>query len=383
MIAKHRTVAFAALLVVPASFLACAQLLSYDDYSARPNAPADTGSRPDVSTEVSDAPEGPLHVPGRPPGEPIASGKGKTLWFGMKRMYLGSLNTFGAEVADAWKEWGLDLDNVCTSDEDSKKNVGTCLRPTGANQDSLVDGNRCRDNNFGHHVVALLKVSSSGFETRLINSLLEGGNTMVLRVDDVDDGPDDTYAPGRLYRVASVKGATWDGSDIREVISDTVLDGDLEKARTSFTKGFIKDHVWVSGEPEKQALLLPVSSSLFVPLTLESATVVLELAPDHNSGKRGGIAGAIPLVGVESLLDPVAAAAGFCPGSGLYQSLWNSFQEFPDLVIGAPNLQDTTQQCNGISLGFGFDVGNIQPVTKVVDPPPPSGPDPCDAGTKG
>jgi hypothetical protein len=55
-------------------------------------------------------------------------------------------------------------------------------------------------------------------------------------------------------------------------------------------------------------------------------------------------------------------------------------QRFPDVVIGAPNLQDTTVQCDGLSLGLAFDVAPIQPVTEIVDPPPPT-PDPCsDAG---
>jgi len=374
----------ATILLAPALFLACAQILSYDDYSARPAATTvDTGpAKADVSTEVSDAPEGPATPPQRPAGTPEPSGKGKTLWFGMKRMYLGSLNAFGAETADAWKEWGFDLDKVCTSAEDSQRNVGTCKRPVGAGQDSLVDGTRCRDNNFGHHVVALLKISSSGFEQRLINSLLDGGNTLILRIDDVDDGPDDPYAPAKFYRADALKGAKWDGSDLREIVSDTVLDDSIEKPRTFFDKGYIKDNVWVSGDPELKSLLLPVSSSLFVPLTLDGARITLELTPDHTGGKRGTIAGAIPLKGIESLLNPVAASAGFCPGSGLYQSLWNSFQQFPDLVIGAPNMQDTTQVCDGISLGFSFDVGSIQPVTKLVAPAPGT-PDPCDAGTKG
>ena len=35
-------------------------------------------------------------------------------------------------IDGAWKEWGYDLDKVCTSVDDSIKNVGTCRRVAGA-----------------------------------------------------------------------------------------------------------------------------------------------------------------------------------------------------------------------------------------------------------
>lgn len=378
--------ALAALLATPFAFVACAQLLSYDDYSARPEVAPDTGNKSDVSTEVSDtadAPEGPIRPPLRPAGDPVPSGKGRTLWFAIKRMYLGSLTSLGAETPDAWKEWGYDLDKVCTSVDDSKANIGTCKRPPDAVQDSLMDGTRCRDNNFGRHVVALLKLSSAGFESRLNEGLLEGGDTWLLRIDDVDDGVDDPYAPGKLYRSTSMSGtAKWDGTDVREVLSDSLTGPSLEKPRTAFDRGYIKDHVWVSGDPELRSLLLPVSNTVIVPLTLDSTVMTLELNAAHTAGGRATLVGAIPIKTIDTLLVPVAAGAGFCPGSGLYTSLYNSMQRFPDVVIGAPNLQDTTLQCDGISLGLGLDVGTIQPVTKIVDPPPPK-PDPCDGGTGG
>lgn len=379
-------IALAALITTPLAFVACAQLLSYDDYSPRPDLPVDTGTAPvDASTEVSDsspdAGETPLRPPLRPAGERKASGKGKRIYFAVKRMYLGSLTTLGAETADAWKDWGLDIDSLCTSLSDSKANIGTCKRPADAQQDSLVDGLRCRDNNFGHHVIGLIKLSSSGFEQRLNDGLLDGDNTWIVRIDDLDDGADDAYAPAKMYRSANKSKPKWDGTEALEVLSDSVLGDSLETARVEFPNGFVKDNVWVSGDPELREFILPISDTTLVPLTLDAATLSFELKPDHSTGTRGVLAGAIPLASIDKLLYPVAAGAGICPGSGLYQSLWNSFQRFPDVVIGAPKLQDTTQQCNGISFGIGMDVSPVQPSTTLVAPPAPE-PDKCDAGAK-
>ncbi|MBI2393064.1 MAG: hypothetical protein HYV09_26000 [Deltaproteobacteria bacterium] len=382
-----RPFVLAALLGTPVALASCAQILSYDDYQARPASRPDTGTDTAVAdvADAADTGPAPARLPTRPAGEAKPSGTGRTLWFGVKRMYLGSQTSLGVDSADAWKEWGYDLDKICTSEADSVRNVGTCRRHPEAQQDWLADGNGCRDNNWGRHVIALIKLSSEGFEKRVNDGLLEGSNTWLLRLDDVDDTADDPYTPGKFYRASeAAKGAVrWDGSDVREIVSDTVIDGSIEKPRADFPKGYIRNHLWVSGDPELRSLLLPVSSSLYVPLKLDSTIITLELNPDHKSARRAVLAGALPVSSIDDLLRPIASGAGFCPGTPLYQSLYRSVVRFPDVVIGAPNLQDTTLECDGISLGLGLDVGTIQPVTKVVAPPA-TPPDPCgDAGTSG
>lgn len=374
-------------LAVPALALACAQVLSYDEYTARP---ADAGPSGDSAVTdssgdgvVVDAAAGPARPPTRPEGLPATpSGKGRTLWVAVKRIYIGSMTSLGVSSDDAWREWGYDLDHVCTSLEDSKTNIGTCRRHPEAKQDFLEDGDLCRDNNFGHHVVALLNVSSDGFEKRVNEGILEGNTTWLFRISDVDDGANDGYAPAKLYRAQGVKmaGFKWDGTDVRKVLTDSVVGGDLEKPFGDFPKGYIKDDVWVSGEPALHQLGLPGSGSLSVALTLDSAVLTMQLAPDHKSGTRGLVVGAIPVGSIENLLRPLASESGFCPGTALYSSLLRTVQRFPDVSIGAPNLLDTTKECDGISIGLGFDVANVQPATELVPPDPP-GKDLCaDAG---
>jgi hypothetical protein len=363
-----------ALMLLPVVALSCAQVLGYEEYRARAGDAEPGGDGAGADTEdVADAPAGPARPPIRPAGAIKASGSGRTLWFAIKRMYIGSLTSLGVASDDAWREWGFDIDGVCTSLEDSKTNIGTCLRHPEAKQDFLVDGDLCRDNNFGHHVVSLLKISSEGFESRINEGILEGSTTWLIRIDDVDDSADDTFAPAKLYRAQGQKGAgfKWDGTDVRKVLSDSVVGGDLNKPFADFTKGYIRDHVWVSGEPERRKLVLPVSGSLFVPLSLEAGVFTLHLDPDHRGGKRGAVAGAIPVTAIEELLYPIADDGGICPGTTLYESLLKRVQAMPDVVVGAPNLQDTSKQCDGISIGLGFDVATIQPVTELVPPPPP------------
>lgn len=371
-----------ALLLSAACTLACAQLLSYDDYSvrtARDDAASDATS--DVASEsspdVGDAAPAPARMPARPAGSRTPGG-GATLWVAVKRMYLGSQTSFGVESPEGWREWGLDLDSVCTSDEDSIKNVGTCRRPDGAEQTALQDGERCRDNNFGQHVVPLIKIANGGFEKILNESILDGtSSTWMLAIEDLGDGPDDAYAPAKLYYAGPTPGRpAWDGTDVRDVRADSVAARDLGKPKLVFDKGFVRDHVWVSDSADF-LLPTPLTKHATAQLRLRSGVVSLQLAPDHKGASRGGIAAAIPLATIEDLLLPVASSGGFCPGSSLYDSAARSLLRFPDVVVGAPNLQDETKTCDGISIGIGFEVSPVKPPTTVVDPPIPK-PGPCD-----
>lgn len=370
-----------AALVAPA----CAQVLGYDDYRAR-EAPApetnDTGVAVDTAPDVpdaADAGEPPIRPPGRPSGEPVASGKGRTLWLAIKAYRLGSIDPAGISDDTAWMVHGYDLDNLCTSHADSVANLRTCRRPAGAQQDSLMDGERCRDNNFGRYVGTIMRSAAPDTEKTLNEAMLAGATTWIVRIDDVDEGSDDPYAPGTLYRSGDERDATvkvkWDGSDIRTVYSDSVIDGDVSRATVTLPRGYIKDGTWVSGEPQPLDLLLPVRATLQVPLKLASAQLTVELARGI-----GVMAGVVAGTDVEAVLKPIADNGGVCPGTPLYQTLLNSIARMPDVSLGVPGLQDTTSTCDGVSAGMSFELVPIQPVTEVVPPPPPRSPKCADAG---
>lgn len=377
-----------AVLAAPFVLAACATLIGYDELTVQ--AGADTGVSSDGKVDVAadgatdggDSGPPASRPPARPPGDPKPSPTGKTLWFAVKRFYLGSQNAAGVVIDGAWKEWGYDLDKVCTSVDDSIKNVGTCRRVAGAKQESLQDGLLCRDNNFGQHVVALAKVASDGFEGRLVEGTLAGNATMILRIDDVDDGADDAYAPAKVYSALDLgKGSPpkWDGSDVRTVNADSVKAGSLDTPVTEFPRGYISGNVWVSGEPSSFTILVPVADTP-ARMKLEGATVSFKLAADRKSGTGGVIAGALPLTDIESVLKPIAISAGLCPGSAFYESTLKTIKQYPDLVSGKPDLQDETVECNAMSVGLGFLVSPIQPVTKVEVAPPLDGGTCGDAG---
>jgi hypothetical protein len=368
------------LLAMPLLGLACAKILSYDDYSAKPE--VDAAPAIDTSPGEAAVDSGPAsaRTPPRPEGERKPSGKGKTLWLAVKRYHFGEQNLDGVYAKDAFRYWGFDVDSVCTSVKDSEGNVGTCKRaPMGA-PNALVDGDDCRDNNFGQFVVPIIHTYSSDFETNLNDGIYAGTVTWILRIDDLDDGPDDPYAPAKIYRSTDLKGKItpkWDGTDVRSVLSDSVVGHDLDHAVNELTGGYVKGNVWVAGDPQSQALIMPVSPEVTVQLAIDGMLMTVGLDAAHTTANAGMIGGGVFFPKFEDFLRPLLARAGVCQDSPIYQGLLTNTGRTVDLVAGEPNLQNTEKTCDTLSVGIGLVFAAVQPVTEIVDPPPPA-PTACD-----
>lgn len=359
----------------------CAQILGYDGLSARESdASADTAAdtAADVLvTDVADTADGPSTGPDVPPLRPTGlpaqpSGKGKTLSFAVKRLYLGTQTHLGELNDKAWREWGYDVDGVCTDANASRQSIGTCKRVDTSTADVLEDGERCRDNNFGARIMGLVSSFNPNVETSTTSSILNGSGTIGIVIDDVDDGVDDGFAPAMVYSLDALpKSATpaWDGTDVRIVTADSVKNLDIKQALVSFPKGYVRGNVWVSGEGSSFSLPFGLGgTALVLPLQGGQFTVPLDAAHE-KSPAPSIVVGAIALSDLEAAMKPVAASAGLCPGNPLYDGLITKMLTFPDVVVGAPKLQDTTKTCDGLSVGLGFDLAPIQPLTQIVASP--------------
>ncbi|MFI5298340.1 MAG: hypothetical protein ACHREM_09600 [Polyangiales bacterium] len=341
---------------------------------------ADTNAQSDVLGDTGPV----LAHPPAPPTDAATTPTGTpTYWFAVSHFYLGMVDSTGSLSDSVWQTLGFDLDDVCTTSTDSTTSVGTCKRVTGSDSNVLTDGQQCRDNNFGSEIMKLVSIASPKFETNANNSVYNnGGSTWAIALDDVDPATDDGYAPGRLFRVTSMPaGSTplWDGTDVRVVSSDSVAGASLATPIAAFPHGYITGNVWVSGPATDTLLLLPADGTS-LPFPLKSVVLSVPLSADRLSASGATLAGALPVANIADVVDPVASAAGFCPGTSFYESIVGRIQQVPDLVIGAPNLQNIVDTCDGISVGIGFDLRPIKPIT-TIGAPDPSPPDPCaDAG---
>jgi hypothetical protein len=358
-----------------AALMACANLLSYDDYKAREPEAADTGvtteAAVDTAVQMEASTDPGAHPAARPPGAIKPSGKGKTIWLVVNHFYLAQRDVSSDMPSKtAWKTIGFDIDHVCTSLDDAKANIGTCKRSPSAPQDALLDGEGCRDNNFGSQIVPLVSLVDGEFEKTSNTAVMNGVNTWLLELEDLDDDKDDPYVVGKFYKAATATSLPrFDGTDVREVDAESVNDMDIDKPKALFSQGYLADDVFVSGDPGAFDVSLPIQG-ISVTLPLSGGVLVLRLDRAHEKGELGTIAGGIAKDKIGSVLGPIADAAGVCPGDPLYTGLFKAIDDSMDLVMDAPNMQNPAVDCNAMSIGVGFTAVPVQPSTTVVPTPP-------------
>ena len=363
--------------------LGCANLLSYDDYAARgadSTTIADTTGDTIVDTSIEDivvdtAPIGdPIHPPARPPGAIEPSGAGRTLWLIVNHFYLNQKPIGGSGDETPWKTIGYDLDGQCTGERESRENSTTCKRVEGADQLVLTDGERCRDNNFGSQIAPIVTALDPNYEDTSNNAIAQGATTWMMKLEDLDDGPDDPFVSAKLYKVASGGAFTgkpnplFDGTDLRDIDESSLEGGDLARPKTVFARGYLAGNVFVSGEPSDFAVTVPIQT-VSVPIPVVGGILTLRLDEAHAVGEHGILAGAVRSTEVEGVLQPIAEQAGICPGAPLYVNFVRNIQRIMD-VVDVPGMHDPTVTCNAFSLGFGFTAVGVQPPIRAVPPYP-------------
>lgn len=318
--------------------------------------------------------------PERPPGEAVPSGKGKTIAFAARTYRLGVTDPdTGMSDSKAWAKFGFDFDDHCTTvDQSANDDTGVCKKANPTQK--VFDGDECRDNNFGAAIVTLVSLANPQFEPDLNAKVENGSPTMLLVIDDLDDGKDDGYAPGRLYATTSNKGmATWTEMDVRKINDTSVATGDINKPKVKFSKGYVKDHVWVSGDYKNTpgVVSFPISSN---PVQLVASTVVftIPLDPGHTKVASWGHFGAVlPIDPLLQALQPSLLELGKCGDVSLYQSVVN---QSVDIFDSPPTYVGGSLKCNAMSFGAGLWWGRVAVPVQADVIPNPADPPPCDGG---
>lgn len=331
----------------------------------------DTFTSPDDG--IPDRPDGatpttPGVVP--PTRPPTTAAGGATKWFAVKTLKLGITNLSGVADTNAWKQYGYDLDSRTTSREDSKTSANSCKRKAGSPTMVLTDGELGRDNNFGQHVMSVIRSLKADAEEAVNGTISDGTMTMLLRLDNVA-GDDNAKVPGALYLGRGTGGLPrWDGNDEWAIDSSTVDSSKLP--RTAFPNGYMRGGVWVSGDFGTGTMTVPLALIGRIDVPLTGGVISFNTKTNSN----GVIAGASHTGKFEEALMPAFKSFGICPGNATYDQVVSTLTSSADLVSGAPLLQDTTRECDSISVGLGFTVGPIKPATTITTPAPPP-PDEC------
>ena len=342
---------------------------------------------PGCSSSSSGGDQPPAYVSVKPPPRPTTSGTGTTKWFAMNALKLGLTTKAGVAKPDAWKDYGYDLDGLNTTADDSITSKNSCKRIAGSPQKVLADGNGGIDNNFGQHVMSVIKSLKSDAEEAVTKSVTDGKFSLILKIENA--GGDTNKAPGALYVANEFAGAdgkpatpTFGPTEVWPINSASLADGKtIGQPKLTFPDGYIANGYWVSGDFGKGRIDLAISlSGADISLPIDSGIVTVKL-----DGTDGTIAGAMNTGELQKALTPVARRFGICPGNATFDQVVSTLTQSADLVSSGVHLQDTTKTCDAISIAIGYtmkpagDHATAKIYTAPVDPPK----DDCTTGEGG
>jgi len=300
------------------------------------------------------------HPPTRPD---TAASSGDTRWFVVDRLFLGVTKRDGIADTHAWKDYGYDLDARATSRDDSKGNIGECIRRVGTYPTWLADGNHGIDNNVGQHVMSVFRSIKADIEEETNARIAGGRYTIVLRLENV--GPDDNAkVPGALWLVGEREPTSFAPTEGWPVAGPNMLPLQL------FPDGYMRGGVWVSTDARDARALVPVpvmGDPLIFPLHRAVLTVRV------SDGAEGVIAGAIRTTDLESALEPSLTRRGTCSGA-TYDQIMSTISESADLLADAGG---EPRPCDAVSAGIGFTMKPIAGLEGTAGAPLPAIPD-CD-----
>jgi len=364
------------------------------DASSLPETGApDTGDAPDAAVDQAN-PDGEAGdpwartPPPRPVGDAAPSEAGKDLTFGMRRLFVGSIDPESDESdGTAWRKMGYDIDGKCTTAQESKtRTTGVCAMKVNAGDYSQEDGDDCRDNAGGHILAEAFKLLSINYE-KLTHAQTMGGEvaSWVLQIDDLDNGPDDPYAPARLYvtapRLEGDLPPLWDGKDTFRIDERSVVDGGLDTPKVVFLKGYMKDHVWVSGDFGSSPLMLPLPLfGDFSFVDARTATLTLRFNESHSKVVSSVLAAVTTMPTIEQAVWPGILALTSCNQPVAEGMLNAAVRPNTDLADKPPKFLEPLAECSLLSVGLLPEWEIVQPPKTVIVAPPV--PPLCDAGVK-
>jgi hypothetical protein len=325
------------------------------------------------STNTGGSPGTSLVPPG-PPGMKAPDGTG-SVTFAVSKLYLGDTNPDGTpNVANGWKKFGYDLDGKVST----LSSTDLCKpRNNAAPKNVYPDGDNGIDNSFGKNILPVILGLQNDASAKINEGIAGGSFTIMMDMDKLGAGAEYNPLLVRLYAGGDLGASPkFDGTDAWPVRPELLNDpNDIKSAKIQFPNSYVVNNTWVSGTKGTVNLGLSISG-FTLNLTIASAYITMEMDASHKHGTKGVIAG---VLNADTLVGELQKVAGsfdptFCdPTNATFQSIATQILQASDIL--SDGTQDPTKQCDGISIGLGFDAElvTLGAVLPVGNPPP----DPC------
>jgi hypothetical protein len=283
--------------------------------------------------------------------------------FAVKELYFGEGNS------GEWKKFGYNVDGkVSTGNSDD-----VCKPASGGSASTAhPDGDEGIDNSFGKNLLPLILGLYSTWPTDVNNGIKNGNFTALLKMECMPPTGDVPLMGTRLFGGTSLGSMPkFDGTDKWPVEPGLLGDPmDPQSSVIRFDKASVVGTKYDSGKNVTFILSVPVKSatkSTSLKLTLYSAQVTMDFSADRKTATNGMVGGVLNTEEFVAEVKKVGELLGLC-GNPLFDNLITQVRQSSDIM--ADGTQDSTQTCDGISMGLGFDmtealIGDVGPANEV------------------
>ena len=329
---------------------------------------SDVGSCKTADTCAADFKKEGAAPPAKPADAPAA---GEDLVQGLSKLYVGDTDRKNDVSADAWKDIGFDIDGWTST---TKQGFHCKPQAGGKNADIRPDGNKGIDNSFGKNIVnGILITLVSDPSNQISKGIADGSFSIVLKMDKAGTAASATGVKTQLFPSAGTKdgdkavapGDDWSNYEWHPYEEIVNADG---SSKIKFDEAYIVNNTWVSGGKGSLSLQLNVQGYNLA-LDINQAQLAVDLSADRKTGTNGTIGGVLATTQLVDALKKIAGnfGASFCgDGSSALQGILDSVKQSSDIM--KDGTQNPDAECDGISIGLGFD----SKVTKLGDKAPPS-----------
>jgi len=328
----------------------------------------------------------------RPSGADSAGSVGE-FYLGFTRVRLGTTNREGNATDDAWEDFGLDLDGVCT-------NSSTCQGTSAVSCRAAVaalpyDGQLCRDNTFARLQPVVAKVPEIGerfgLSEDVINcALWRGSYNTIVRITGYDGTADDAQVRVDFYASNGIQEPlAWNcpSSNFREDyprwpvsrkwrISEADLtrpvtsEGSLPDSKVADAHAYVKHGYLVAQIPDDaeqgflgdnapyRGFVFKSRGGQFIGNLVQAQDGTWEIHDGLTAGRLR-----------KEDLGRAFREVGFCDAGesqSFYEEMLTYLDENADLLASGEN--DPQQPCDALSYGIGFEAAQVTPGASVLLP---------------
>ncbi|CAN5152084.1 hypothetical protein BH09MYX1_BH09MYX1_20920 [soil metagenome] len=287
----------------------------------------------------------------------------------VQNFYAGDSTHDFTVTADAWKDYGDDVDGKTTTSSSND----VCQRASGAPSSSQTDGTAGIDNSFGAGFIPLVQSLTGNPDLSLTGTTAIGkgkASTSLFVIDGTGTGT----AKTRFFSGLPLgKTPLFDGTDEWPVADESVTDGDLQKPISLFPASTLDGTTFDTGPnatgPSGSVLVQIEISTFRIPIRKMRVRGTVT-ADGVTNGIISGVIRTDELIGeMKRVLGTVNTS--FCQGSQL-AAITQQIKQLQDIMDDGT--QDSSKSCNAVSVGLGFDGKKIR-LGAVT--PTPTTPNPC------